>query len=700
MPLKCNLCTSLMTGLIRQGLVCESCGFACHTTCAKSLGNLTCPFDDKRYVGLDPQRGIGTAYSGYVRIPRPGGIRKGWMRIYVVVCDFKLFLYELAGESTSSSGSVSGVGGGSSTASLVGGGSGAGGSGSGSDRHDSLSMKAGAAGGCVSVNRIIDLRDENFSVTSVLESDVIHASRTDISCIFRLSSTMIGDEDSFYTQRSTFYQLMLVDRESEKIKWIEALQELHRIIKRNNLPDRNVLTAYSVMNATHLSQLRNIGQVNCCTVIADGPKLLIGTDDALICCYLDLQAHHRLPKGNKVLKLESLESEQLIVAMGGKQRHIKLIPMRALESDSVAWIKMPETKNATTFVVHSRNTSGSFISVAVKKSLYVYEITRRQFRFAPWREILSNATIQTLNSSGSLVCIGTCSHFHVHNIIARDGPPLYLINSDCTDLIYITQNPFEPMGCYQVQPDKWLLLFENHGIYVNNYGFKTQDPDLQFVTKCNTIASLLLTSSSSATSGTNKNTLQRQQQQHLDRHHQNNGDETLLILAFSNNHIDVYNAIDGEWLQTINLKNTKPLQSSALNSLVCITAALDLPQLVQISRKCQQNTQLAVSQAAFSSNQPLALKSSIMSKLSKQLENGTGSLDSSDLLLQRKVSRVHISEPSDFKHLSHLGPANPPGLIDLTTTNASSRRDSASKLSSSSIVAPATATAQSADEIN
>lgn len=96
-PLKCNHCTSLMVGLIRQGLVCEVCGFACHVACADQ-GQQQCPCDDSRQrpVGIDPQKGIGTAYEGYVKIPRArGGVRKGWVRMFVVVCDFKLFLYDL-----------------------------------------------------------------------------------------------------------------------------------------------------------------------------------------------------------------------------------------------------------------------------------------------------------------------------------------------------------------------------------------------------------------------------------------------------------------------------------------------------------------------------------------------------------------------------------------------------------------------------
>lgn len=34
--------------------------------------------------------------------------------------------------------------------------------------------------------------------------------------------------------------LMLADTESEKTKWVVALSELHRILKRNNLPNTTV----------------------------------------------------------------------------------------------------------------------------------------------------------------------------------------------------------------------------------------------------------------------------------------------------------------------------------------------------------------------------------------------------------------------------------------------------------------------------
>lgn len=79
----------LKVGLTRQGVVCELCGFACHTVCCQKVPTL-CPVPSdqtKRPLGIDPTRGnfvlsysinlytnffyfvgIGTAYEGYVKV--------------------------------------------------------------------------------------------------------------------------------------------------------------------------------------------------------------------------------------------------------------------------------------------------------------------------------------------------------------------------------------------------------------------------------------------------------------------------------------------------------------------------------------------------------------------------------------------------------------------------------------------------------
>lgn len=39
---------------------------------------------------------------------------------------------------------------------------------------------------------MVSIRDEEFSVSSVLASDVIHANRKDIPCIFRVSMSVLS----------------------------------------------------------------------------------------------------------------------------------------------------------------------------------------------------------------------------------------------------------------------------------------------------------------------------------------------------------------------------------------------------------------------------------------------------------------------------------------------------------------------------
>lgn len=143
-PTKCNHCTSLMVGLTRQGVVCEICGFACHTICCQRVPTI-CPVpidQTKRPLGIDPTRGIGTAYEGYVKVPKSGVIKRGWIRQFVVVCDFKLFLYDIS--------------------------------------TDRCALPS------VSVSQVLDMRDPEFSVGGVRESDVIHAAKKDVPCIFKV----------------------------------------------------------------------------------------------------------------------------------------------------------------------------------------------------------------------------------------------------------------------------------------------------------------------------------------------------------------------------------------------------------------------------------------------------------------------------------------------------------------------------------
>ena len=327
-PLKCNHCTSLMVGLTRQGVVCEICAFVCHLHCRDKVPSV-CPvppdqsklrmaiyliktivyiayakskkdfiylfiFLAKRPLGIDPTRGIGTAYEGYVKVPKPGGVKKGWVRQFVVVCDFKLFLYELQATAPS-----------------------------------------------VSVSQVLDMRDPEFEVSSVRESDVIHANKKDVICIFRVTTSLM-DPPGVRHQC-----LMLADTESEKTKWVVALNELHRILKKNKLPDRSVFRCREVLDNS-VNVLKNGNALSACLI--DRDRLVMGTDDGLFCVDLDRDEICRIGDGKKLHQVEYIPEEQLIIALAGKQRQMRLIPVKALDQpNETEWIKLADTKGCMIF---------------------------------------------------------------------------------------------------------------------------------------------------------------------------------------------------------------------------------------------------------------------------------------------------------------------------------------------------------------
>ena len=55
---------------------------------------LLIPQPAKLPFGIDIHHGVGTACEGWIKIPKPGGVRRGWQRAYAIVCDFKVFLHE------------------------------------------------------------------------------------------------------------------------------------------------------------------------------------------------------------------------------------------------------------------------------------------------------------------------------------------------------------------------------------------------------------------------------------------------------------------------------------------------------------------------------------------------------------------------------------------------------------------------------
>ena len=79
-------------------------------------------------------------------------------------------------------------------------------------------------------------------------------------------------------------------------------------------------------------------------------RLVLGTDDGLFCVDLDRDEICRIGDGKKLHQVEYVAEEQLIIALAGKQRQMRLIPVKALDAPlETEWIKLADTKGCVTF---------------------------------------------------------------------------------------------------------------------------------------------------------------------------------------------------------------------------------------------------------------------------------------------------------------------------------------------------------------
>ncbi|XP_043483679.1 serine/threonine-protein kinase Genghis Khan [Leptopilina heterotoma] len=570
-PTKCNHCTSLMVGLTRQGVVCEVCGFACHMPCCDKVPPM-CPVphdQTKRPLGIDPTRGIGTAYEGYVKVPKMGGVKKGWVRQFVVVCDFKLFLYDIS-----------------------------------PDRNAIPS---------VYVSQVLDMRDEEFSVSSVRDSDVIHATKKDIPCIFRITTSLLEPPGL------RNHTLMLADTESEKTKWVVALSELHRILKRNNLPNTTIFRAKELLDNT-LALIKNVMS----GAIIDPDRLVIGTEEGLFCLDLDRSEIARVGEGKKVYLLEYVTEEQLIVVLSGKQRHVRLVPVRALDGDEVEWIKVAETKGCITLTtgVVRRKPLTYCLCVAIKKQnasqVIIYEITRTKTRHKRVRELMLPCHAQTLQvlSEGRL-CVGYPSGFSIYSILG-DHQPISLVHPENTLLGFLTYSAVDALRCIELPKGEFLLVFHTLAVYVDNQGRKSRDREIMYPAVPTAV---------SCCEG--------------------------YLLVYSETHIDVFDCTTGDWLQTLNVKKARPLNTSGSLTTCAIN---DMSHVIYLSNLHQRELlNLA----------PMETSGKQMTRPRRRFSLREGNRAARPTDRRSKM----ISAPTNFNHISHMGPGNGiKHLLDLPTT--------------------------------
>ncbi|NWY74287.1 MRCKA kinase, partial [Erithacus rubecula] len=565
-PTKCNQCTSLMVGLIRQGCTCEVCGFSCHVTCADKAPAV-CPIppeQTKGPLGIDPQKGIGTAYEGHVRIPKPAGVKKGWQRALAVICDFKLFLYDVA--------------------------------------------EGKASQPSVVVSQVIDMRDEEFSVSSVLASDVIHANRKDIPCIFRVTASQLSASSNKCSI------LILADGENEKSKWVGVLNELHRILKKNKLKDRSVYVPKEAYDST-LPLIKTTQSA----AIIDHERIALGNEEGLFVVHVTKDEIIRVGDNKKVHQIELIPSEQLIAVISGRNRHVRLFPMAALDGRETEFYKLAETKGCQAIVSgHVRHGALTCLCVAMKRQVLCYELNQSKTRHKKIKEIQVQGNVQWMSIFSDRLCVGYQSGFLKYPLHG-EGSPYSLLHPDDHTLSFISQQPTDAICAVEISNKEYLLCFSSVGVYVDCQGRRSRQQELMWPA----------TPSSCCYNAP-------------------------YLSVYSENAIDIFDVNSMEWIQTIPLKKVRPLNTEGSLNLL----GLETVRLIYFKNKMAEGDELVVPETSDNSRKQMVRNINNKRRYSFRVPEEERMQQRRSMLRDPEMRNKLISNPTNFNHIAHMGPGD------------------------------------------
>ncbi|XP_075563014.1 serine/threonine-protein kinase MRCK alpha isoform X5 [Pelecanus crispus] len=565
-PTKCNQCTSLMVGLIRQGCTCEVCAFSCHVTCADKAPAV-CPIppeQTKGPLGIDPQKGIGTAYEGHVRVPKPAGVKKGWQRALAVICDFKLFLYDVA--------------------------------------------EGKASQPSVIVSQVIDMRDEEFSVSSVLASDVIHANRKDIPCIFRVTASQLSASSNKCSI------LILADGENEKSKWVGVLNELHRILKKNKLKDRSVYVPKEAYDST-LPLIKTTQSA----AIIDHERIALGNEEGLFVVHVTKDEIIRVGDNKKVHQIELIPNEQLIAVISGRNRHVRLFPMAALDGRETEFYKLAETKGCQSIVSgHVRHGALTCLCVAMKRQVLCYELNQSKTRHKKIKEIQVQGNVQWMSVFSDRLCVGYQSGFLKYPLHG-EGSPYSLLHPDDHTLSFISQQPTDAICAVEISNKEHLLCFSSVGVYVDCQGRRSRQQELMWPA----------TPSSCCYNAP-------------------------YLSVYSENAIDIFDVNSMEWIQTIPLKKVRPLNTEGSLNLL----GLETVRLIYFKNKMAEGDELVVPETSDNSRKQMVRNINNKRRYSFRVPEEERMQQRREMLRDPEMRNKLISNPTNFNHIAHMGPGD------------------------------------------
>ncbi|XP_021567293.1 serine/threonine-protein kinase MRCK alpha-like [Carlito syrichta] len=504
-PTKCHQCTSLMVGLLRQGCVCDACGFLCHTTCVEKVPQV-CPVPSQQKKDsfcLDPREGTGTACEGQVWVPKKTGVKNGWQRTLAIVCDFKLFLYDINEEDLKPS---------------------------------------------VVVSQVIDMRDAAFSVCSLWPSDCVPIRRQEMTRMFQVTTSQLSAPSNKYSIP------ILADSENEKSEWVEALSGLHTMLKKNHSRDRSVY----VLKEAYGNSLSLIKTTQAAAII-DHKRIALGNEEGLFVVHITIDEVIQIGDMKRIHQIELIPHGQIVAVISGRNHHVYLLPMLALDGQKTKIHKLPETRGCLAMASGTMCLGAHVcLCVARKSRILCFELFQsKSISHKKFKEVQVPTTIQWMAIFSEQLCVGFQSGF-LRYPLKREGIPYRMLHSHDPTLSFIEHQPMDALCAVEISSIEYLLCFKSIGIYIDSRGLRSRPVELMWPatpTYCCYNAPYLS--------------------------------------VYSENAVDIFDVNSTKWIQTIPLRKVRPL-----NSKGSLNLHLETIRLIYFKNKMTTGDELVFPEAS------------------------------------------------------------------------------------------------------
>uniref|UniRef100_A0A8C9G6I9 non-specific serine/threonine protein kinase n=1 Tax=Pavo cristatus TaxID=9049 RepID=A0A8C9G6I9_PAVCR len=212
----------------------------------------------------------------------------------------------------------------------------------------------------------------------------------------------------------------------------------------------------------------------------DHERIALGNEEGLFVVHVTKDEIIRVGDNKKVHQIELIPSEQLIAVISGRNRHVRLFPMTALDGRETEFYKLAETKGCQSIISgHVRHGALTCLCVAMKRQVLCYELNQSKTRHKKIKEIQVQGNVQWMSIFSERLCVGYQSGFLKHPLHG-EGSPYSLLHPDDHTLSFISQQPTDAICAVEISNKEYLLCFSSVGVYVDCQGRRSRQQELMW----------------------------------------------------------------------------------------------------------------------------------------------------------------------------------------------------------------------------